>query len=272
LKVALGGALLLAFLAATGVARAEDDAACQASYVAGQRRYKLDHDLLGGREQLLICAKTCPDELRASCGKWLSEIDAELPSIVVKAKDADGRDELDGSVEIDGKIVFGYITGTPIECNPGEHTVRVLRPHHAPAGEAVLLHAGEKLRVVDVWTEPRRAPVVVTRRPIPVASYVLAGVGAAALTSFGVFAIWTTVEYDQSNGCKETCPASSRDTSFTTKTVIADASLGVAAASLVTATVFFLTRPIVTERVVPKALVVPWAAPGGGGVAWSTRF
>jgi len=265
-------ALVLAVVAWTSVAKAEDDAACQASFVAGQRLYKLEHDLLAGRDQLLVCAKTCPDELRASCGRWLSEIDAELPSVVVKAKDAQGNDVLDASVEIDGKLVAGYTEGAPIELNPGEHELRVLRPHRPPAETSIILHSGEKLRVVDMWTEPRRASVIVSRRPIPLGAIVLAGVSAASLVSFGVFAVWTTVEYDATSACRPYCAESSRDSAFTTKTVIADTSLGVAGASLVAAGVLYLVRPTVTERPPTAGVVVPWAAPGGGGVAWSGRF
>jgi hypothetical protein len=271
LRLGLGGTLLIALLLRPAGARAEDDTACQAAYVAGQRRYKLDHDLLGGRAELLTCAKACPDELRASCGVWLREIETELPSIVVRAKDSAGHDVLDGSLEIDGKAVPGYLDGTPIELNPGEHTLRVLRPNHPATGESVLLHAGEKLRVVDVWTEPQTTRVAVTRRPIPLASIVFAGVGAAALASFGAFAIWTTVEYDATSSCHP-CNPSTRDPSFTAKTVIADVSLGVAGASLIAATAFFLARPTVTEQAPKTGIVTPWATRGGGGVAWSASF
>ena len=188
MAAALGAALGTLAVAA----HAEDMAACQDSYVAGQRHYKLEHDFLGAREQLLLCAKTCPDELRASCGQWLTEIGRELPSIVVKAKDGGGHDVLDAVIEVDGKAASGALDGTPIDLNPGEHTIRVLRPRRPAAQETVVLHPGERLRVVEVWTEPREAISVPMHRPIPLGAFILAGVSAASLASFGVFAAWTT--------------------------------------------------------------------------------
>jgi hypothetical protein len=255
-----------------GAARAEDMAVCQDSYVAGQRRYKLEHDFLGAREQLLLCAKTCPDELRVSCGQWLTEIGRELPSIVVKAKDGGGHDVLDATIEVDGKAASGALDGTPIDLNPGEHTIRVLRPRRPAAQETVVLHPGERLRVVEVWTEAREAISVPMRRPIPLAAFILAGVSAASLASFGVFAAWSTVEFDRTSTCTPSCPPSGRDASFTTKTVIADASLGVAAASLMAAGVVYLVRPAVPVGTPRLGFVAPWVTPRGGGLGWSAVF
>jgi hypothetical protein len=251
----------------TGVApavAADDEAACRQSYIAGQRRYKLEHDLLGGREQLLVCARTCPDALRASCGRWLQEIEGELPSIVVTPKDRTGRDVLDATIAVDGAPLVGHTEGTPIDLNPGEHRVEVDRKGFLPAQETVVVAAGEKLRVVEVWTEPRAIePVVaeVRRRPVPLASAVLAGAGVLFLASFGVFAAWTTVEYDQTGSCAPACPASSRDPSFTAKTVIADTSLAAGGAALIAAGIFYLVRPDVVSRS-PAARIHPSA----GGV------
>jgi len=247
-------------------------ATCQDSYVAGQRHYKLEHDFLGAREQLLLCAKTCPDELRASCGQWLTEIGRELPSIVLKVKDGGGHDVLDATIEVDGKAASGAIDGTPIDLNPGEHIIRVLRPRRPAAQETVILHPGERLRVVEVWTEPREAVSVPMRRPIPLGAFILAGVSAASLASFGVFAAWTTVEFDRTSACTPSCPPSGRDASFTTKTVFADASLGVAAASLVAAGVVYLVRPAVPVGTPRTGFVAPWATTRAGGVAWKAAF
>lgn len=262
---------LIVWLAAPRAAHAQGiEPVCEASYVGGQRAYKLKHDLLAGREQLLVCARACPDQLRASCGRWLGEIERALPSIVVKAKDAAGHDVLDVTIEIDGKPPPGYTDGAAIDLNPGEHAVRVERAGRPAVEDTVLVQAGEKLRVVEVWLEPR---AVGSRRPVPVAAFVLAGVSAVSLASFGVFSIWTTVEYDSTSSCNGRCAPSSRDSSFTTKTVLADASLGVAAASFVAASVVYLARPIAKDTTAPTAgLMGPWAMAHGAGVGWVMRF
>lgn len=253
-------------------ARAEDDAACKASYVEGQRRYKLAHDFIGGRAELLVCAKTCPDELRESCGRWLQEIDREVPSIVVKAKDGRGHDVVDVSLALDGAPIAGYVEGTPIDLNPGPHTLRVARAGHLAKDESFVVNAGEKLRVVEVWTEPKVEDVFVTRtrRPIPAATYAFLGVGAVAAASFGIFASWSTIEYSKTSSCTPSCAQTSRDSGFEAKTIVADVSLGVAVAALAGAGVFYLTRPTVTERY-PKPAAA-WVAPAPGGASFGVRF
>jgi hypothetical protein len=253
-------------------ARAADDAACQSAYVNGQRLYKLSHDLIGGRSELLVCAKACPDELRESCGNWLREIDTELPSVVVKAKDASDHDVTDITIIVDGKAITNYVEGTPIELNPGAHTVRVVRGTLPPVEQRVVLTAGEKLRVIELWTEPRASDqfLLRTRRPIPSASVVLFGVGAVALASFGVFSIWTSSEYGKTSTCTPSCSASARDSSFGAKTILADVSLGVGAAAWIGSGIFYLTRPTVTERV-PKPATA-WVATTLGGVSFGGTF
>jgi hypothetical protein len=263
---------LVATVAIHTDARAADDTACQDSYVSGQRLYKLSHDLIGGRSQLLICAKTCPDELRESCGKWLQDIDQEVPSIVVKAKDGRDRDVADVSLVIDDKPVEGYVEGTPIELNPGAHTIRAIRGSHAPVEQRIVLSAGEKLRVVEIWTEPRVVDQFTTRtrRPIPTVSFALFGLGAVSLASFGVFSIWTTAEYSKTGSCTPNCATSDRDSAFGTKTILADVSLGLGAAAFVGAGIFYLARPTVTERI-PKPASV-WLSPTPRGVALGGTF
>jgi hypothetical protein len=138
------------------------------------------------------------------------------------------------------------------------------------------LHAGEKLRVVDLWLEPPLSPLpalsysTVIRRPAPVASYVLLGVGALALASFGVLATWTTVEYSDASACAP-CQPQRKDAAFSVKAAAADVSLGVAGVSLAGAGVFYLLRPRVTERV-PTVTVKPTVGLGGTGLSIAGFF
>ncbi len=228
--------------------------ACENAFVGGQRAYKLDHDLLSAREKLLVCAKECPEQLRVTCGGWLEEIAKELPSIVIKAKNASGQDVVDASVEVDGKPITSA-AGAPIELNEGTHTVRVTLPGKPPKEQQVVLSAGEKLRAVEVVGEAPPPPpphieyTTITRRPIPAAAFVLLGVTAAALVSYGVFGMWTTIEYSSTSACSHTCNPISEDSSFQGKAAVADISLAVAAAAFTAAAIVFIARPRILERV-----------------------
>jgi hypothetical protein len=255
-------------------AQAQDtgiDPGCESGYVSGQRLYKLEHDLLGARKELLVCARSCPEQLRESCGRWLKEIDSQLPTVVIKAKDGYGHDLVDASVAIDGTPVADYSEGAPLELNPGEHAVRVTVPGKRPVEQAVLVHVGEKLRVVDVYVEPPVQFVTIARRPMTTATWVLLGVSAAGLASYGVFGTWSAIEYSKTNNCRPYCPTATRDGSFQTKTIAADVSLGVSAAALAASAVLFLTRPRITERI-PRVALSPVLVPGLVGAVVATGF
>jgi hypothetical protein len=159
--------------------------------------------------------------------------------------------------------VHPYVEGLPIDLNPGKHVVRVHKDGKA-VDQTVLLNAGEKLKVVEVWLEPRAVAVTRTSRPVPVGTYVLLGVGVAALASFAAFGIWTTYEYAATSSCTPTCPASTHDGGFDAKAAIADVSLGVAGAALLASVIVYLTRPKVITRTTVGVLV--------SGLSVSYRF
>ena len=267
--MSLRAAAFAIVLLAAAAAHAEDDAACQRSYVAGQRLYKLDHDFVGARAELLVCAKTCPDELRASCGRWLEEIARDIPSIVVRALDRRGHDVADVRVDVDGRAITPYVEGQPVELNAGPHELVVHRGASATKS-TIVAAAGQKLRVVDVWTEPREPTTVVTRRPVPTASWVWLAVSGVALANFGVFATWTTYEFSQTSGCAPNCDPSKKDGAFDAKTAVADVSLGVSVAAFVASAIIFLARP--TVRVERRVSAAPWVLPGGAGLAIGASF
>jgi hypothetical protein len=250
----------------------EDDDTCQRSYVEGQKLYKLQHDLLHGRAELLVCAKTCPDQLRESCGRWLKEIEAELPSIVVKAKNGYGRDVSDVKIDVDDHPI-AYVDGLPIELNAGDHVIRVHTLDGRAVEQSVLVSAGEKLKVVEVWTEPRVVDVVRVRRPVSLGTFVLLGVGGVALASFATFAIWTSVEFASTNACASSgCSPTNHDSSFDAKAAIADVSLGVSVAAFAAALIVFATRPKITEHVQRATFVAPWLVSGSGGLSVGRYF
>jgi hypothetical protein len=242
------------FLAASAARAQENDDACQRSYVAGQRHYKLDHDLISARAELLVCAKTCPDELRVSCGRWLEEIAREMPSIVVRVLDARGHDVPNVQIDLDHWPVDHYVEGLPLELNAGTHSLTVRREGHPSATQSIVVNAGEKLRVIDVWTAPREASTWIVRRPIPSVTWGLLTLSGVALATFGIFASWTTVEFSATSTCAPNCSAANKDSAFDAKAAVADVSLGVAALALVGAGIFYLARPTLrTERTVSFA-------------------
>src|SRR5262245_9137461 len=79
---------LLAHLTCAGDLWAADDDTrkCSDAYVRGQEA-RIEEKLRVARDQLLTCAqRTCPSFMQAECAKWLTEVEAALPTIVIDAK------------------------------------------------------------------------------------------------------------------------------------------------------------------------------------------
>src|SRR4051812_23133074 len=96
-------ALATAALLVSPHARAED--VVQTCATAAETAETLRHGgkLLQARERLLVCTRAvCPTIVRADCIQWLAEVDVALPALVVRARDAEGRDVLAVRVLLDG--------------------------------------------------------------------------------------------------------------------------------------------------------------------------
>src|SRR4051812_40648218 len=94
--------LALLVFAWTVPARSTEKQQCIASYEQAQKQ-RHDGQYLGARQQLLTCTDpACPAFIASDCARWLIELDASTPTIVISARDLGGRDILLGQLTIDG--------------------------------------------------------------------------------------------------------------------------------------------------------------------------
>jgi hypothetical protein len=270
---ALAGQALLVAAAVLGGSRAaaqDSTNACVDAHVAAQR-LRRDGKLRAAREQLVSCARTsCPQVLVRECAGWLSEVEATIPSVVFEATDETGRDLVDVRVEVDGQLLLARLGGSAVEMDPGEHQVRWTHPERKPVEQAVVVREGDRGRRISARLEPLVAPsagggavvAAAEERPVPVATWVLAGVGVAGIGAFGVLGgIGLSKEGDlDARRCAPNCPSEDVD-SVRTTFLIGDIALGVGVAALAGATVFYLTRPAV-----PASAARP--SPVRFGFAW----
>lgn len=247
-------ALLVAAVLLGGAPAVAQDAtnACVESHVSAQR-LRRDGKLRAAREQLVACARTsCPQVLVRECAAWLTEVEAAIPSVVFEATDERGRDLVDVRVEVDGQLLLARLGGSAVEMDPGEHRVRWTHPERRVVEQAVVVREGDKGRRISARLEPLVAAPAgggtapAEERPIPVATWVLAGVGVAGLGAFGVLGgIGLSEEGDlDARGCAPNCPTEDVD-AVRTKFLVGDIALGVGVAALAGATLFYLTRPAV---------------------------
>lgn len=253
------GALALAFV--TGLshsARAADKATCLGAYESAQTS-KNGGKLRAARGKLLVCIEPeCPALLRADCATWLAEVDRAMPTVIVVARSA-GKALSDARVSVDDEPLAESLTGTPLEVDPGTRVFRVESPGHAPAQASLTIRSGEKNRVLELELTPRAAPTRSASGP-PVASIVLAGVGAVGLVSFSYFGLRGLDRRSELGACKGRCADTDVD-AVRADFVAADMSLAISALAFSGAAYLYFARS--NEQPAPVGLGI---APRRGGV------
>lgn len=163
------------------------------------------HELQAAREELLSCTQpACPTEIRSECEKQLATVNAELPTVIVSAKDPSGADLIDVRVTIDGARTVDKLDGTPLTLDPGAHVFRFETPK-ANAEARALVREGEKDRPIRVTIgEQVVAPHETRKSPaFRIAGASVAGVGLAGIIVGAVFGGLASSSWSASRGeCK----------------------------------------------------------------------
>jgi hypothetical protein len=155
------------------------------------------HRLRAERKQLLVCANpACPAEVRTECTRRVEDVTAQIPTLLVDAKDSDGTELVDVTVRMDDETLTTKLDGVPLQIDPGSHTFTFERTGQPPVTRKLLIRAGEKNRSEPVsFGAPAPTPVAETRHGLgtqKIAALVAGGVGVVGLAlgaTFGVLAI-----------------------------------------------------------------------------------
>ncbi len=229
--------LPLSTLLAAGQARA-DVAACVAAHSHGQSEKNAGR-LQSAKADFISCsAAACPGAIQSECVAFLAEVEGFSASVVFAAVDADGNDATDVKVTVDSQPLLDKLTGLATTLDPGSHDIVYTWPDGFEQKQTVVVAQGEKNRRVELRREPKQAaaapeqppPAVHAKKP-PVAAYVLAGVGVAALGSFAAFAITGKSAQSAMDGCKPDCTRAQVD-KMRLRYLLADVSLGVGVVAL----------------------------------------
>jgi hypothetical protein len=219
-----------------------------------------DHKLQDARDELLQCAlPACPAEIRGECEKRLATVNAELPTVVVSAKDPSGADLIDVRVTIDGTRTLGKLDGAPLTLDPGVHVFHFETPK-AQAEARVLVREGEKDRPIRVTIGEQQRPVAtptITRKnpAFRVAGASLAGAGLAGVILGAVFgglasSAWSRSqsECQSPTNCTNRAQAlSDHDDAVTFATVSTIGFIAGGVAIATGATIFFLAPTVTRE-------------------------
>jgi hypothetical protein len=258
-------ALAASMLAPAQDAGADDKQTCLDATDAAQQ-LRIDGKLTAARERLLVCARPeCPLIVRQDCSQWLLEVVAALPTVVLGARDAQGRDLFDVKVTVDGTPVVERLDGRPFAIDPGRHVFRFERagrPAPSVVELPVLVRQGEQNReitaafattaappatAVPSMTAVPTTPAEGTARPSSGTSplvWVLGGTGIAALGTSLAFLIAQDVEYNHlAATCGGHCTPAQVDPVSTERAVAAWTAVGGGVALAAAACIFVLGRP-----------------------------
>ncbi len=267
---AFSGAALALLLAWGSPAHGQaDKRACLATYVEAQSNRQAGK-LLAARAAAVTCGSdSCPDVLRSDCVTWLRELDASIPTLVLSASTADGRDVTNARMTLDGHSIAERTRGEAIAVDPGEHAVACEADGYRRVEIRLVAAQGAKNRAVhfamDPVAEPAPSPDLASlhARPVRPVTYVLGAVGLASLgvwAGVGASAFWGSPSVQTLDRCKPNCSPGDRS-DVQRKLDVADVAGGVAVLALGGALALYLTRPLV---------VVPLR--DGAVAGWSTRF
>jgi hypothetical protein len=273
-------------------ADADDKTQCLAASDQGQQ-LRDDGKYRRAREAFAACARdVCPTLVRRDCVKWLADLEQSSPSIVVGAKDDKGADLANVSVLVDGTPLVTKLDGKPTMVDPGAHVLRFETPGYPSVEQRIMVHAGEKSRLLAVQfgtpPHPALAPptpaAASTGAPQSDEAQTPQGIrssawvfGGLALVAFGTEAYFGLSGLsDRSNleaqACAGThsCPQASVD-SIRTKFTVADIALGVGLASAAISAYLFIAPPSQTVPTHAASVdVVP--VPGGAAMSVAGRF
>jgi hypothetical protein len=294
LRLALGATLFLV----TGDSRAldPDRARCIEAHEQSQILRRAGR-LREARAELSVCSHAaCPDAARVPCHRWLGEVDASTPSVVVDARDRRGRPVLDVRVEYDGTLLVQRLDGRAVPVDPGPHLFRFVTPGSPPIEQDVVILEGAKNQRLEVAfgggegaalapsktaPEPSTSPgphrVAVREGPNPLV-YVFGAIGVAGVATFAILASsGLAMETElRDSGCAPHC---SKDeiSDIERRYVMGDIALGVGVLSLGAAAWFLFwgrSRPSAPSRG-STALFSAWQirpASTGATMDFTTRF
>lgn len=251
------------------------------------QQFRNQGKLVESNELLQTCSRDlCPTPVRRDCQRWANEVAAQTPSIKFRLGVDDGESSRFVKIFVNDALMFNVLPTKSVQFNPGKYHLRFVADGKPTVEQEVTLGDGDQDREVIIKfdqpppkaTAPTAAatvtptskpvalppaPAQVESRPVPLATYLFAGLGVAATINFAAWGISSkSLTSDLEKQCSPNCPQDEVD-SARLRAAIADISLGVGVASFATATILYLVRPKVMSPVNVDVGVLPrggWAA------------
>lgn len=211
------------------------------------------------------------------------------PSVIVDAKDEDGREVRNVTVLVDGAPIAYELPDTPIALEPGAHTIAVQRndgPRERATASVVLVEGDTNHAVHLVLAKPPSE-----ERPLeaplnaPIAPRIVAGVGVVGVITGVVLLLARPTMPTNCNADTGTCPrlAAQTDAQFTDDRHTAGTNRGLLVTGVsaligggvltATGVLWYVLERKPFETTKPRTALAPWLHPGdGGGVVLRRSF
>jgi hypothetical protein len=271
-------AIICGVVGVAGEGRADEKAACTTAYEQTQK-LKTAGQLKAAREQASQCTRTvCTAFIRDDCAKWLAEIEAAQPTVLLEVKDANGRDASAVSVTLDGNAWLSEIDGQTKLLDPGPHTLRFEMAGSPPIEQQIVVREHEKGRRVRVSFKAAGADSEAAGARPSNGPWILGGVGIAFA---GVGVVLGVVTLNAKSHVDALCPGAvcpneaakseAEPSRSTVNTVGPISTVGMVSGGIAigAAVVWLVAR----KPARPSATgFLPMLAPGSGGVALRGTF
>ena len=251
---------LLALLAASSPAMAQDTAACLSAASKGQK-FRDAHKLVEARDEFRVCAAAgCPGVVQSDCANWLVGLEKATPTLVVTAKSGAGENLVDVKVTVDGQPFEAKLDGRAVPIDPGTHAFRFEGPDGSTVDEVVVVTEGEQNQRVNVVIGPVPPPGTAGAAATGAAEggsrstwrnvgWVVGGVGIVGLGIGAAFGI-SAISNNNSSNANGHCDATGCDA---TGTSLRNDAISNATASTIT----FIAGGVLTAAGIVLVVVAP---------------
>lgn len=222
------------------------------------------HAYTSARPLLLACARAeCPALIQKDCSRWLDEVDAATPTLVIEVRGSAGGD---ARIVMDGRPLSGAFEGASVAVDPGPHHFVVQVMGRANLERDIVVFEGEKLRKLTfelpatvppptgpVRNEPQKpppeaehigppVPAARARPALPVAFWIATSTAIAGLAAGGILTYVSAVQRgfladqcDSLAGCSD-----GEKSALRTRLLVGEVTLGVGIVAGVVATIIYL--------------------------------
>lgn len=260
---------------------------CAKSFEDGQR-LRREGKLRAARKELVICAAdACPEIIAPACGKWLVEVDAAMPTIVVVARGPKGDQIGDVKVLVDGEVVTTSLDGRPLPIDPGKHRMRYETAGAEPIEDDVIINVGDHNRRLEPTfrapgsdpppgggdppkTKPTDPPDAPGGGPVRWPAYLTIGLGGGGIllgAITGGIALGAKNALDDACATKTSCPRESQEDIDTLTTMSTVSTVGFVVGGVVAAAgiIVVIALPKGSDKR-PAATAEAYVSPLGAGV------